>query len=94
MNFFKKLFGDTAQAEYERSEAERKHTAKLLSEASYHRIMANFYTERAASLNPHTQWWEFADAKQKEYDHQIECALLERRAGVDDLVDAADTDPE
>lgn len=88
MDFFKSLFGDPAQAEYERAEAERKRTAKLIADAEFHRMMANFYTERVASLDPHTQWWEFAEAKQKQYDQQLECVLLERRAGI------AESEPE
>lgn len=43
--------------------------ARANSDAEFHRIMANFYTERASSIDPQIDWWDFAEAKQKEYDH-------------------------
>jgi hypothetical protein len=67
------FFGDPLQKQYERVEAAVKAKAKCVSDAEFNRTMANFYTERLDSIDPNTDWWEFADAKQKQYDHQTTC---------------------
>lgn len=70
------VVGDPLAKQYERVEAAVKAKAKCVSDAEFNRTMAGFYTERVLSIDPHAgpeQAWEFADAKQKQYDHQIAC---------------------
>lgn len=54
--------------------------ARAASEKEYHRVMADFYTERAAGVDPHQDWWEFAAAKEKETEHVAECQAYGARA--------------
>lgn len=67
------FFGDPLQKQYERVEAAVKAKAKCVSDAEFNRTMANFYTERLDSIDHNTDWWEYADAKQKQWDHQMAC---------------------
>lgn len=43
--------------------------ARATSDKEFHRIMSDFYTQRVAAIDPHNDWWEFAENKQKEQDH-------------------------
>lgn len=61
--------GDPIKKQYERVEAAVKIKAERVSDAEFNRTMTNFYTQRSASINHETHWWEYADAKQKEHDH-------------------------
>lgn len=75
------LLGDPVSTQYEREQREQRTRAREEAEAEYHRIMANFYTDRVLAIDPNADWWGFAEAKQKQYDHQTECLRYERRAG-------------
>lgn len=75
------LWGDPAQTQYDREQRQMRITAREEAEAAYHRKLADYYTERVLALDPNEAWWEFAEAKQKQYDHQCECLRYERRAG-------------
>lgn len=79
------IIGDRVKKQYERVEASIKAKAQAVSDAEFNRTMANFYTERVLALDPHNidQVWDFADAKQKQHDHQHECIRFE--AKVDEL---------
>ena len=61
--------GDPQQKQKERVEKAVKAQAQLNSDAEFHRTMTDFYTLQVDNIDPHTDWWEFADAKQKEHDH-------------------------
>ena len=53
--------------------------SRRIADAEFHRTMAGFYTDRVIATNPHVDWWGFADAKQKQYDHQLDCLAEEKR---------------
>lgn len=71
-------FGNPVQDAYEKLQAAIRKQAHHIGEAQYHLTMRQFYGERVKALDPHTDWWEFAEAKQKWYEHQedytAECA--------------------
>lgn len=83
------LIGDPAKNEYERVQAAMRVLSRRIADTEFHRTMANFYTGRVLELDPHTQWWEFAEAKQKQHDHQTDCIFEEGRvAEARELVEA------
>lgn len=43
--------------------------ANAFGEAEYHRMMSDYYSGCVAAIDPHADWWGFADAKQKEQDN-------------------------
>lgn len=43
--------------------------AAATGDAEFHRVMADYYTARVATIDPDVDWWGFADAKQKEQDN-------------------------
>lgn len=65
--------------QYERVERAIRNKAQLASELEFHRTMGDFYSERVQSIDPHTDWWNFAEAKQKEYDHNEDSVRLSNR---------------
>lgn len=67
------LFGDPIKRQYERIEAAAKRKAEAVADAELHRTLANFYTMRVMTIDPHIDWWGFADAKQKQHEHQVAC---------------------
>jgi hypothetical protein len=67
------------RAQYERVEKSIRAKAQLVSDLEFHKTMQSFYTERVLEIDPHVDWWDFADAKQKQHDHQMDCIHLERR---------------
>jgi 7-keto-8-aminopelargonate synthetase-like enzyme len=67
------VVGDPVKKQYERVETAIKTKAQKVSDAEFNRTMANFYTDRVLGIDPHQDWWDFADAKQKQYDHQTAC---------------------
>lgn len=82
------LFPSPEQRAYERQKKVVHVCAHHQSQAEYHRLLADFYTERVMSIDPHTDWWAFAEAKQKQYDHQTECLLYTQRAEQHRLTEA------
>lgn len=85
LRLWRDLFlGDAERAQYEREQREQRLKAREEAEAEYHRRMANFYTDRVLAIDQHTDWWGYAEAKQKQYDHQCECLRHERRASGDE----------
>ena len=68
--------GDPITKQYERVEKAVKALAKSVSDAEFNRTMANFYTERVASINPYAgpaEALEFSDAITKQFEHQHAC---------------------
>lgn len=64
---------------YEKLEATIRRKATLASQLEFHRAMGEFYTMRVLETDPNTDWWGFAHAKQKQYDHQNDVLLYENR---------------
>lgn len=64
---------------YEKLETAVTKKAELQARMEFNRSMANFYTDRVLSIDPHQDWWRFAEAKQKQFNHQEDCTLLSGR---------------
>lgn len=73
------LKDNKVRKQYERVEKAIRAKAQLASDMEFHRTMSNFYTERVMDINPHQNWWDFAAAKQKQYDHQEDFVRYEKR---------------
>lgn len=76
------LFGDPVRDVDDKLQRAMKTLSHRVADAEFHRSMANFYTERVLSIDPHAgpaEAWEFAEAKQKQYDHQLDCVHEEKR---------------
>lgn len=67
------------RAQYERVEKSIRAKAQLVSDLEFHRTMQSFYTERVFDIDHNTDWWDYAEAKQKQHDHQMDCLRLEKR---------------
>lgn len=65
----------------ERVEAAVREHAQLESEVRYQHVMAQYYTGRVAEITPAHNWWEYAEAKQKEHDHVEEYVQLLQQCG-------------
>lgn len=83
------LFGTPVRRKYDKVEAAIKAKAEAMSQREFHLAMWNFYTARVEIIEPHLNWWGFAEAKQKQYDHSIEAATWEDRVEEADGVLAA-----
>lgn len=66
MTFFKRLRADSRKEKLEA--AVRKHAAAQ-GDAEFHRLMTDYYTGLATTIDHTRRWWEYADAKQKESDN-------------------------
>ena len=73
------LAGDKFRRQYEKVEGAIRAKAQLASDMEFHRTLANFYTERVMDIDPHKDWWGFADAKQKQTDNQDDYVRLQRK---------------
>lgn len=73
------LRGNRVRKQYERVEKAIREKAQLASDMEFNRTMASFYTERVMDIDPHKDWWNFAEAKQKQYDHQLDFVRYEKR---------------
>ena len=60
---------DTVRRRQEKIERAARYKAEIHSDFTFHEAMRSFYQERVAQIDPHTNWWEFADAKQKHQDN-------------------------
>lgn len=65
--------------QYERVEKSILEKAQLVSDLEFNRTMSDFYTERVMDIDPHTDWWSFAEAKQKQHDHQNDFVRYKKR---------------
>lgn len=61
--------GDPVARQYEKVEDAIRTQSQSVADAEADRILCDFYTERVNTIDPHTDWWGFADAKQKQVDH-------------------------
>ena len=73
------LRSNRVRKQYERVEKSICVKAQLVSDLEFSRTMSNFYTERVLDIDPHKDWWAFAEAKQKQYDHRNDFTLYEKR---------------
>lgn len=64
---------------YDRVEKQIRKKAQLMGDLEYHRTMSNFYTDRVLEIDHNTDWWNFAEAKQKQADHQEDFLAYENK---------------
>lgn len=74
------LLGDPVHRAKDKLERATRQLAERQADVSYNASMANFYTEQLLDISPDTDWWDWADAKQKQQDFQQEALLGERKA--------------
>jgi hypothetical protein len=80
-----------AGREYEKIEAAIRTEARLASEAEFHRTMSDWYTKQLDAIDPHADWWGFAQTKQKEQDHIIDHRIYSQRRAEAQKIIAART---
>jgi len=73
------IHGAPTQRAYEQVQKAVWLRARIHAEREFHDVMQGFYTEQALSINPDQDWWGFAAAKQKQFDHQQEWLIEARR---------------
>ena len=54
--------------------------AEFLGEAEAHRVLADHYTTAVLDVDPNTNWWRFAELKQKQHEHQTSHTPYMQRA--------------
>jgi hypothetical protein len=54
--------------------------AELYGEAEATRIMRDYYRDAATKIDPHKDWWAFAETKHKEVEHDNDLDVLYRNA--------------
>jgi hypothetical protein len=86
------LSAHRAERQYEKIEAAIRTEARLASEAEFHRTMADWYTKQLDGIDPHADWWGFAQTKQKEQNHIADHRVFEgRREEARKIIDARST---
>lgn len=73
------ILGDPAQRAYEQLQDAYKALSRRIAAAEYHRVMAQFYTDRVLEIDPNANWWGFAHAKQCQFDHQEDQRYCQKR---------------
>ena len=73
------LFGDPAKNQFQKIELAIRKSAQLVSDHEYNRVMHAFYTNRADTTDPHSDWWEFAQAKEKQKEYREEMDKLSKK---------------
>lgn len=80
LNFIRGMFCENRVREsYIKLERAMRTKAKFVSDLEFHRSMVDFYTSRVQEIDPYNDWWNFADSKQKQYDHQQDLLVYEKR---------------
>lgn len=79
-NIINILFGDQVSRARSRVKDAAEDLARKNAEVQFHQYLKYFHQDLAAQTDPETNWWTFADHKQKAYDHQEEMAYWEDRA--------------
>lgn len=67
---------DRAYRAYNRVEKTVRRAAELISEREFHLEMHQFYKAQVESIDPHREWWDFANNKQKEFDNAMAASQL------------------
>jgi len=80
LNLIRGMFREKrVRASYAKLEEAMRAKAKFVSELEFHRSMVDFYTSRVQEIDPYNDWWNFADSKQKQYDHQQDLLVYGKR---------------
>ncbi len=77
MKIFQRFFGPS-HAELIDRRINR--ATELCGDAEVKRVEADFYTGIVLTIDPHTDWWTFANRKQKQIDAQHEYLVLVKKA--------------
>lgn len=64
----------------ERLDKAVKRAAELYGEAEATRIMRDYYRDAATKIDPHKDWWAFAETKHKETEYDNDLDVLYRDA--------------
>lgn len=64
----------------ERLDKAVKRAAELYGEAEATRIMRDYYRDATTKIDPHKDWWAFAETKHKETEHDNDLDVLYRDA--------------
>ena len=72
--------GSRRDRQKERLETAVRRAAELYGEAEATRIMRDYYRDAATKIDPHKDWWAFAETKHKEAEHDNELDVLYRDA--------------
>ena len=71
---------DRRRRQKERLDEAVKRAAELYGEAEATRIMRDYYRDAASKIDPHKDWWAFADTKHREVNHDNDLDVLYRNA--------------
>lgn len=77
--FVSVIFGDPLKNQYERVELAIKAKAQLISDHEFNKVMENFYITRCGAIDPHTDWWGFAEAKEKQTEYRKQLEKLHKK---------------
>lgn len=72
------LRNNRRQQQKERLDKAVKLAAELYGEAEATRIMRDYYRDAATKIDPHKDWWAFAETKHKETEHDNDLDVLYR----------------
>lgn len=72
--------GSRRDRQKERLETAVRKAAELYGEAEATRIMRDYYRDAATKIDPHKDWWAFAETKHKEGEHDNDLDVLYRDA--------------
>lgn len=72
--------GSRRDRQKERLETAVRKAAELYGEAEATRLMRDYYRDAATKIDPHKDWWAFADTKHKESEHDNDLDVLYRDA--------------
>lgn len=64
-----RALSNPTQDAYEKLQEAKRVAARRMGEMVYHSQMLEFFDDQAQKIDPHTEWWAFAEAKQKWLDH-------------------------
>lgn len=79
MAFTSIILGDPLKNQYQKIELAIKTKAQLVSDHEFNRVMENFYIDRCLAIDPHMDWWGFADAKEKQMEYNKQLARLAKK---------------
>lgn len=74
------LWGEPTVVAFKRVEEAMKDKAKHVSDAEFNRTMTDFYTDQVKDIDHEHDWWRYAEAKQKEFDHHEAWLAAKSRA--------------
>jgi len=77
--FISVIFGDPLKNQYQKIELAIKAKAQLISDHEFNKVMENFYIARCVAIDPHRDWWGFAEAKEKQAEYRKQLERLHKK---------------